>query len=467
MSENQPNHGTWKLLLGVAVVSGLACVAVAALLTNIFERKQEARTPVLRVVELTEETEDPAVWGRNFPLQYDDYLKTAEMGQTRYGGSMALPNVPSDEDPRDFVARSKLQMVPQLKQMWAGYAFSTDYREARGHAYMLTDQMFTERQKVGQPGTCIHCHASTYTAMRELGDGNLVEGFEQLNQMTYDEAREHVHQAVACIDCHDPETMGLRITRPAFMAGIAAAKAHEGIDDYDVNTMATRQEMRSYICAQCHVEYYFAGEEKRLTYPWSKGLTVDAAYDYYEEVGFTDWTHAQTGAPMLKAQHPEFETWSQGIHARAGVSCADCHMPYKRVGATKISDHHVRSPLLTPNTACGTCHKNDDEELLARAEAVQVRHRHVVETSLNAVIDLIDDIVAAKEAGVSADDLQEALQYQRKATFYADYIEAENSSGFHAGQESARIAADAINFARLGQQAVRESSAKSSDPSAE
>jgi len=157
---------------------------------------------------------------------------------------------------------------------------------------------------------------------------------------------------------------------------------------------------------------------------------------------------------MLKAQHPEFELWSQGIHARSGVSCADCHMPYKRVGATKVSDHHVRSPLLNANNACGTCHKHDDAELVTRTEAIQLRHRHVVESALDAIIDLINDIVAAKEAGVSEKDLQEALQYQRKATFYADYIEAENSSGFHASQEAARIAADAINFARLGQQAV-------------
>lgn len=235
-------------LLMVAVISAALCFGVVALLTNIFERKQEARTTVMRVVEIDDNTTDPAVWGKNFPLQYDDYLKTADMVQTTYGGSEAIPQAPTDADPRDFVSRSKLERIPQLKQMWAGYAFSKDYREKRGHAFMLTDQLYTERQKVGQPGTCIHCHASTYVPMKELGDGDIMAGFEKLNTMPYMQAKDHVKHPVACIDCHEPETMALRITRPAFMEGIAAYKASQGIEDYDVNRDATRQEMRSYIC---------------------------------------------------------------------------------------------------------------------------------------------------------------------------------------------------------------------------
>lgn len=442
-------------LLLVAILSAGACFAIVALLTNIFERKQEARTTVMRVVEIDDDTDDPAVWGKNFPLQYDDYLKTADMIQTTYGGSEAIPRVPTDEDPRDIVSRSKLEMIPQLKRMWAGYAFSKDHREKRGHAYMLADQLYTERQKVGQPGTCIHCHGSTYVAMKELGNGDIMAGFEKLNAMPYSEAKEHVKYPVACIDCHDPDTMALRITRPAFMEGIAAYKASQGIKDYDVNRDATRQEMRSYVCGQCHVEYYFKGDQKRLTYPWSEGLTVDAAYDHFEKEGFKDWVHAETGAPMLKAQHPEFELWSQGIHARAGVSCADCHMAYKRVGAMKISDHHIRSPLLNVNASCGTCHKTSDKELIARTENIQTRHRKLVKVALDALMDLIDDINEAKKNGVSEEKIKEAQQWQRKATFYVDYVEAENSSGFHAGQEAARILAESIDFSRKGQKALR------------
>ncbi len=453
MAESQKT--SLKLLAGVALASGLVCAGVAALLANIFARKQEARTPVVRVVEITDETEDPAEWGKNFPLEYDDYLKTADMVKTRYGGSEAIPHVATDVDPRDVVSKSKLDAIPQLRRMWAGYAFSKDFREERGHAFMLSDQEYTERQKVGQPGACINCHASTYLAMKKLGDGDLMVGFEKLNAVPYAEAREHVTHPVGCIDCHDAESMAIRVTRPAFIRGITAAKAAEGVANYDVNAMATRHEMRTYVCAQCHVEYYFKGEKKQLTYPWDKGLTVDAALAYYDEAGFKDWVHEETGAPMLKAQHPEFELWSQGIHARSGVTCADCHMPYKRVGGTKISDHHVRSPLLNVNNACATCHKLEDQELIARAELIQTRHQRLVKIALDALVDLIDDIKAAKAAGATDDDLAAARDFQRKASYYVDYVEAENSSGFHAGQEAARILGESINFSRQGQNALR------------
>ena len=258
--------------------------------------------------------------------------------------------------------------------MWAGYAFAKDFREERGHAYMLDDQTFTERQQVAQqPGTCIHCHASVYVPYKKLGGGDLIKGFEQMNQMPYAEARKLVGHPVACIDCHDPQTMQLRVTRPGFIEGMRALKASQGVQNYDVNTQATRQEMRAYVCGQCHVEYYFKGPEKRLTYPWAKGIKVEEIMAYYDEVQHKDWTHAESGAPVLKAQHPEFEMYNQGIHARSGVACADCHMPYVREGAMKISDHHVRSPLLNINRACQTCHKWPEEELRARVETNQTR----------------------------------------------------------------------------------------------
>jgi nitrite reductase (cytochrome c-552) len=443
-------------LVGVAVVSGALCLFVAYMLTNIFERKQEARDPIVRVVEIDDTVSDPAEWGKNFPTHYEDYLKTADMEQTLYGGSEAIPRSPSGEDPRNVVSKSKLGTIPQLKRMWAGYAFAKDFREERGHAYMLEDQVYTERQKVGQPGTCINCHASTYGAMMVLGDGDLHAGFDQINAMTYFEAKEFLHGPVACIDCHEADSMALRVTRPAFMSAIAKVKKLEGIENYDVNEMASRQEMRSYVCGQCHVEYYFHGEGKTLTYPWEKGLTVDDAWEYYEASGFKDWTHAETGAPMLKAQHPEFEMWSQGIHARSGVSCADCHMPFKRVGGKKISNHHVASPLLSPNNACATCHRYEDTELVDRVESIQSRHRALVDRALDALVELIDDLAAARDRGVDEARIAEAQHFQRRASFYVDYVEAENSSGFHAPQETARILGESIDYSRKGQLALRQ-----------
>lgn len=439
----------------VGIASALVAAAVAALLVNIFERKQEARNPFYRVVELDETVVDPAVWGKNFPLQYDSYMGTVDQVRTRYGGSEAVPVTPTDADPRSLVSQSKLEEDPRLVTMWSGYAFAHDFREERGHAYMFLDQLYTERQKVAQqPGTCLHCHASTWAAYLELGDGDPVKGFEKINQMTYQEAADLVDHPVACIDCHDPETMQLRVTRPAFMEGIARVKALEGIENYDVNRDASRQEMRTYVCGQCHVEYYFKGEEKRLTFPWHKGLRVDEIYAYYQEVGFSDWTHAKTGAPVLKAQHPEFETYNQGTHARAGVACADCHMPYERVGALKVSDHHVRSPLLNINRACQTCHKVPEAELLARAETLQTRTFEMRNRAMDALMDLIAGIEAAREAGISDEQLAGAWEAQRQAQFYIDFVESENSMGFHAPQESVRVLGDAIDVARKGQMAL-------------
>ena len=450
----------WAFSAKVLAVVAFAAFAVSilglALLTNIFERKQEAKNPFFRVVELTDDTHDPAVWGKNFPLQYDSYLRTVDQVRTRFGGSEAVHKAPSNADPRSIVAQSRLEEDPRLKTMWDGYAFAVDFREERGHAYMLEDQTFTERQAVTQqPGTCINCHASAYEAYKKLGQGDIVQGFHALNKMPYQEARKEVTHPVACIDCHDSQTMALRVTRPAFMEGIKLVKASQGVVNFDVNRDATRQEMRSFVCGQCHVEYYFKGPEKTLTYPWHKGMRVENILEYYEEVKHKDWTHKQTGAEALKAQHPEFEMYNQGIHARAGVSCADCHMPYERQGAMKISSHHVRSPLLSINTSCQTCHKGTEEELKFRVETIQERTYKLRGLAMDALVQLIEDIVAAKNAGASDADLAAARENQRKAQFFLDFVEAENSMGFHAPQEATRILGESINFSRLGQVSLR------------
>jgi nitrite reductase (cytochrome c-552) len=400
-------------------VFGATLVAVGsmALFTNILQHKQEAKNPFFRVVELDDKTTDPAAWGKNFPLQYDDYLRTVDQVRTRYGGSEALPRTPTQADPRSIVAQSRLEEDPRLKIMWAGYAFARDFREERGHAYMLSDQTYTERQiATQQPGTCLHCHASVYVPYTEQGKGDLIAGFEKMNKMTFADARKLVTHPVSCIDCHDPQTMQLRITRPGFIEGIAAAKASQGVKDFDLNKMATRQEMRTYVCAQCHVEYYFKGPEKRLVYPWSKGLKIDDMLAYYNEVQHKDWVHAESGAPVLKAQHPEFELWNQGIHARSGVTCADCHMPYKRVGGFKISDHHVRSPLININRACQTCHKWPEDELRQRVRTIQDRTFSLRNFAMDALTNLISDIKISKQKGSSDEQLTTARDHNSTST---------------------------------------------------
>jgi nitrite reductase (cytochrome c-552) len=449
--ETEPPRGRRRtLLIGAAVVSGLAVVAIAALVVTMFQRHQEARNPYVMFVEVDENTTDPAVWGANWPRQYDSFRRTVDYERTRYGGSDAIPI-------------QKLEAYPWLRAMWAGHAFSIDYRESRGHAYTLHDQDHTERvAQRPQPGACLHCHASIMPAYRYMGNGDEWEGFIRLSSMTWNEARHIVdslgtplvQHPVSCVDCHSPDNMALRVTRPAFIAGIRDYMAYQGRNNYDVNRDASRQEMRSYVCAQCHVEYYFAPDNKRVVYPWSQGIRVEQMEAYYNEIGFSDWTHGITGGGMLKAQHPEFELWSQGVHAQAGVSCSDCHMPYRREGAMKVSDHHVRSPMLNIQRACMTCHNVPEDDLRRRVHTIQDRTHALIQRSANALVSMIDAVAAAREAGATDAQLAQAVQLQRSAQWRIDFIFSEGSHGFHASQEAARILAEAIDYARQGESAA-------------
>lgn len=494
---------TYFLVFLVAV--GLGALG-ALLLLNIRTRKEEAQQHYFKIVELDESVVDPALWGKNFPRQYDTYKRTVDIAETRHGGSEAI---------------NKLEKYPFLKRIWAGYAFAIDFREERGHAYMLADQENTKRITLRkQPGACLQCHAAVLPAYWEAGKKvvakesddvkkrtradslitrELMKGFEDVCGMDWKEARSMVTHPVTCQDCHDPKTAQLRVTRPGFFVGIdALAKSDDDLphlpslmrwrkaneakikawrekkDDrseietilspdvpvYDPNKEATRQEMRSFVCGQCHVEYYFKPDTKAVTYPWANGLKVEAIYKYYEEKKFSDWTHEETKAKVLKAQHPEFELWNQGTHARAGVSCADCHMPYTREGAIKVSDHWVRSPLLNMSRACQTCHRQEEGTLRARVDLIQDRTDKLLDTTQKAVLDLIDGIKEAEKAGVEAKTLQEAQEKQRKAQFYLDFVFSENSFGFHAAQESARILAVAVDEARQGQVLLLKARAK-------
>lgn len=445
-----------KLILLVILTAILGSIA-GYVLISISEKKNEAKHPFFKVVNIGPMEDDPEVWGKNFPLQYDTYKRTVDQERTRYGGSEALPRVPDKADPRSVVAQSRLEEDSRLKKIWAGYAFSVDFREERGHAHMLDDQVYTKRQEASpQPGACLNCHASTYTTMMKLGEGDLKKGFHAMNKMPYHEALKNVKHPVSCIDCHNPDNMELRITRPAFMEGIKEFKKSQGIENYDVNKMATRQEMRSFVCAQCHVEYYFKGPEKTLTFPWSKGIKADQIFKYYKENGHKDWVHAETGAEVLKAQHPEFEMWNQGVHAKSGVSCVDCHMPYQRVGAMKITNHQVRSPMLNINKSCQTCHHSPESELREKVETIQSRHMEMRNRAMDALVALINDIKLAQQKKVSESKIKKAQLAQREAQFYIDFIEAENSSGFHAPQEAARLIVQAMDKIREGQLVLKD-----------
>ena len=449
--------------LSSAYAMAIAALGVAAISSGIGLAVTLAQS---QSYPINDDTDDPAVWGKIFPLYYELYLRTTDMQRTRHGGSEAEPRTPTKADPRSVIAKSKVEEDAGLRAMWQGYAFAIDFREDRGHAHMLEDQTYTKRTSVvAQPGACMNCHASTYVAYKQAGNGDITRGFERINQMPFTDAIKLVKHPVSCIDCHDSQTLALRVTRPAFIEGIRALKASEGIKDYDVNKQATRQEMRAYVCGQCHVEYYFQGAERRLVFPWSKGLKVENMMAYYDEIGFRDWTHKDTGAPALKAQHPEFEMWSQGVHGRSGVTCSDCHMPRIEYKGSTVSDHWVRSPMLNVGNACLGCHQRKDakiteQDLMGRVDDIQDRHWKLRQEAMTALVALIDDLKAARTAGRSDAELKTALYLQRRSQFYLDFVEAENSTGFHAPQEAARILGESMNFARQGQIALRDPSFK-------
>ena len=432
MTSPEPKEGrrlTW-LWIALAFFIGLVAMAgIAFLLTNIMTHKNEQAEYPLKTVQIAANELDPTVWGQNFPREYDSFKKTEIDGvSTPYGGSKSY---------------SKLEKYPVLTTLWAGYAFSKDYNEERGHYYALIDQKNTKRQDaVKQPGACANCHAGEAPQLIEQ------MGWEAFNSTPYKEISGTLHIGSTCADCHEPNTMELRITRPAFKNAMAA----RGID----LSKATRQEMRTYVCAQCHAEYYFKGDKKELTFPWENGLQIEDIQEYYDNISFKDWTHQETNAPMLKMQHPDFELYSTGIHARSGVACADCHMPYMREGSVKVSDHWVRSPLENINNACGTCHKQDEQELKDQVILIQNNTAELLRKSEAALQDAITAIVAAQNAGATDDQLKEARNLHRDAQMRWDFIFSENSAGFHSPLEAARVLANAIDMARQAELAAKQ-----------
>ncbi len=523
LTQTRVEHQRGRVLLlgSVFALALIATLVVTWVLITMFTHKQDARQPFVRVVEVDEITTDPEPWGQNWPHQFDGWKSTS--GGEFYGGSSAMP-------------QSKLEAQPWLKRLYAGYAFSIDYREARGHAYMLYDQGVTERvTQKPQAGACLHCHGSVNVLYRQVGleamgeeatqktlaaaldMPAMIRGFQELSQRPYQavlamlyatpdgtpgenepvfpqpppggftgeyagEALPEAHaqmfgeaHPVSCIDCHDPKSMAVRVTRPGFMLGIAALAEGDGAvphlpsieqwrqgdrsAPYDPNALATRQEMRSFVCGQCHVEYYCATKDT-LSFPWDHGLRADDAERVWEEKqfpdgsAFFDYEHGETGAEVFKVQHPEFELWSQGIHARSGVACADCHMPYERKGAMKVSNHNVRSPMENINSACQTCHNVPENELRVRVGTIQNRTVALTERAGAAMTEMLDAIMEAKAAGASDAELEDSFALQRKAMWRLDYISSENSKGFHADQESARLLAESIDYSRQAQSAA-------------
>lgn len=414
------------LLVGIIVVLAAVLAGVLIFMKN-NPPEERAFEPL---VEIAPMEPDSAKWGVNFPNQWNSLQRTeANNIDTTYGGSSQFSWL--ERDPRQVI-------------LFAGYPFSKDYNDDRGHSNALTDVRATKRLNLNDedpkhtPATCYSCKSSNNLSLWDE------MGMAEYDAMTFNEMTPNIEYAIGCANCHEAGTMRLIVTNPALKEALEA----QGKDW----TTFSRQEMRTIVCANCHVEYYFAGPDKYLTFPWANGTRLDEIVSYYEEEGFADWTYPDTGTPMLKAQHPDYETFSAGsTHYNAGVSCADCHMPYVSDGAAKYSSHDVHSPLINPEQSCGQCH-TDVEYVIGRVNEIQDQVFNTKQATEDALVDAINAIkAAAANPNVDAALLDQARALHRKAQFMWDFVSAENSMGFHNPEYTLKNLAEATDLARQAQ----------------
>jgi nitrite reductase (cytochrome c-552) len=408
------------ILTGVVVILAAALIGVLIYLKN--QPPQQRGFPALTKIAALEP--DSAKWGLNFPNEYDTFLMTADNAtRTTYGGSEKY---------------SKLEADTRLLTLFAGYAFSLEYNEERGHENALQDVRAIKRVNEKTHATCYSCKSSDNPGLwAEMG-------MAAYDKMFFSEMTPKLNHSIGCANCHEAGTMNLVVTNPALEEALKA-------QGKDWRTF-TRQEMRTVVCGNCHVEYYFKGEDKYLTFPWVDGTKIEKIIHYYDEMGFNDWIHPDSGAQLLKMQHPEYEMYTaDSTHYKAGVACADCHMPYLRDGASKYTDHNIHSPLLHTEETCGVCH-TDVAFVEARVKIIQDTVHETLLATEDALVAAIAAIKSASlEANVDAALLDEARGLHRQAQARWDFVAAENSMGFHNSQEVLRILAAATDLARQAQ----------------
>jgi nitrite reductase (cytochrome c-552) len=355
---------------------------------------------------------DIVKWQEAFPLQAASNNKNhiEQLSPTGYNGSEPI---------------QRWEWTAEIKTNFSGIAFSKDYKEDRGHVYAWDDIFETSRTSEKSPGACITCKTSD---MELIFDEY---GWDYASMKMYD-FTESGHSGIDCFSCHDPETKHLRVIQPAFIE--AMAMMGTPVEE------ATEQQMKTYVCAQCHSEYYFEPETTKVIHPWADGLTPENMYSYYQEEpsGFTgDFTNPVSNTRLVKAQHPDYETFQSGIHAAAGLSCAECHMPKTSVttanGSSEvITQHWITSPLHTIDTSCLSCHKGKTENWML--ERVQYIQDSVFENMRRAGLVIEEahlTIQKAADDGVSDQVIINAQSLLREAQWYWDFTASANSTGFH------------------------------------
>lgn len=425
MLEKKPGNKVRAYQFATAAAVVVALVLLVALLFVVNNRPvatENAGLPGLAADET-----DPAAFAKVYPRHYDSYLKNNDTAKepSVYGGA-------SRED--------HLAANPYMRVLWDGYSFAKDYKDDRGHTYALEDVKNTGRNPAKL--NCMTCKSTQVpAAIKKYGDA--------FWSMPFKENAAQFTTSIGCPDCHDPETMELRITRPS----LVEAFQRQGKDI----SKATRQEMRTLVCAQCHVEYYFAKDNSKVVFPWDNGTEPEQIYAYYEKMGFSDFTNARSGTEILKAQHPEYEVFTGSVHQQAGLSCADCHMPYIKEGNVKITSHWWTSPLKHLDESCTVCHREDVAYLHERVLYTQDRTKQALDRAGAALAEAVTAIAAAAaKQDVDAAKLEKARRLHREGQWYWDFISAENSMGFHNPQKSLATLTKAIDLAHQATRAALE-----------
>ncbi len=429
----------WLLFGGCMVivfVLGLVCSSLLERRAEVASVFNNRRTPMTDSIVSQNEK-----FAQDFPREYQTWSMTADTTfKSKYNSSQEV----------DVLAER-----PEMVVLWAGYAFSREYNTPRGHRHCVEDlQKILRTGNPGvdgaddmQPGTCWTCKGPDVPRlMRE-------KGVNAYYAAKWSDWGNEVMNTVGCSDCHDARTMDLKPARPALYEAWARAGK-------DVNK-ASHQEMRSLVCAQCHTEYYFEKENGQyLKFPQDQGLTCEDAETYYDEIGFYDYEHPLSHAKILKAQHPGYEVFKQGIHGQRGVSCADCHMPYKQEGGVKFTDHQVQSPLAKIDRTCQTCHRQDADVL---RQNVYERQEKVFSIRNKVEKELAAAHIEAKfawEKGATEAEMKAALDAIRKSQWRWDYAVASHGASFHAPQEVTRLMADALGYAQQARLQVAKVLAK-------
>ena len=318
------------------------------------------------------------------------------------------------DNAKNSYVTSYLEQDPYLVNIYEGYGFSKDYGSARGHYYTLEDVAATQRPHA--KANCLTCKTPNFAKLvQDQGVG--------VYSMPFDEAMALMEESISCYTCHgnDAGSAGkLTVTHTYVNTALG-----ENMSSIDPATLS---------CGQCHIEYYFTPTDSETMMPYSsvEEMTPEAIYAYYEAMGFSDWTQPSTGTKMLKAQHPEMETFLQGKHA-ALLNCADCHMPIEQaLDGTVYHSHNLVSPLENEMllSTCAACHGDTDMVGMVRRLQERITAR---ETEVGNRLSSLKDALAAAVSAGNAEEakLDEIRALYREAQWYFDFCYVENAEGAH------------------------------------